>query len=54
MSGMALMEGSEGVVPRKIARASRCRDGEDGAVNWKTAGPVNATLFYTTQYANHK
>jgi hypothetical protein len=25
--------------------ASRCRDGDDGAVNSNTAGPVSATLI---------
>lgn len=43
-SGIAEMLGSKGVVFWKIARASRCRDGEDGAVNWKTAGADSATL----------
>lgn len=31
------MEGSEAVVLLKIARISRWRSGDDGAVNWKTA-----------------
>ena len=39
------MLGSEGVVRLKMASASRCRDGAEGAVNWKTAGPVRATLL---------
>lgn len=43
-SGIAEMLGSAGVVFWKIARASRCRDGDDGAVNWKTAGAESATL----------
>ena len=38
------MEGSEGTVSWKTARASRWRSAEDGAVNSKTAGAVKATL----------
>lgn len=44
LSGIAVIDGSETSVPRKTASASRCRSGEDGAVNWKTAGAESATL----------
>lgn len=44
MSGIERIEGSEGVLPWKMASASRWRDGDDGAVNWKTAGAESATL----------
>ena len=44
VSGIEAIEGSVTVVRLKMASASRCREGEDGAVNWKTAGPVRATL----------
>lgn len=44
-SGIDAMDGSVGVVWWKIASASRWRDGEDGAVNWKTAGALSATLW---------
>lgn len=43
-SGIRAMEGSETEVLEKMARASRCRSGAEGAVNWKTAGPVRDTL----------
>ena len=43
-SGIDAIDGSDGVVCLKIASASRCREGAEGAVNWKTAGPVRATL----------
>lgn len=39
------MAGSRGERLRKIESASRCRVGEEGAVNWNTAGPVRATLW---------
>jgi len=35
-SGMLVIEGSVTVVELKIARTSRWRSGDDGAVNWKT------------------
>lgn len=35
-SVMRAMPGSEGVVLWKSARASRCREGDEGAVNLKT------------------
>lgn len=35
-SGMLVIEGSVMVVELKMARASRWRSGEEGAVNWKT------------------
>lgn len=44
MSGIARIEGSEGVLPWNMASASRWRDGDEGAVNWKTAGAESATL----------
>ena len=50
-SGIDAMEGSVGVVPRKMERASRCREGEEGAVNWKTAGAVSATLYEGDEHA---
>jgi hypothetical protein len=38
MSGLGMrdIEGSETFVCLKIAKASRCRSGDEGAVNWKT------------------
>lgn len=42
---MRATAGSDGEErPRKTESASRCREGEDGAVNLNTAGPVRATL----------
>lgn len=40
------MEESVSETPANMERASRCRSGDDGAVNLKTAGPVSATLIY--------
>ncbi len=40
------MEGSVSGTRRKMESASRCLDGEEGAVNWKTAGDVSETLFF--------
>ena len=39
LPGILVIDGSVKLVPLKIARASRCRSGEDGAVNWKTKEP---------------
>ena len=36
LSGMRAMLGSDGVVLWKSASASRCREGDEGAVNLKT------------------
>jgi hypothetical protein len=36
LSGKEEMDGSSTLVRLKIASASRWREGEDGAVNWKT------------------
>lgn len=41
---MEVIEESDMVVFLKMDSASRWRSGEDGAVNWKTAGADNATL----------
>jgi hypothetical protein len=46
-SGMRVIVGSVSDFDVKMASASRCREGEDGAVNWKTPGPVRATLSKT-------
>jgi len=36
LSGIRAMEGSAIVVELKMAKAWRCRSGEEGAVNWNT------------------
>ena len=39
------MDGSDIVVPLKIASACLWRSGEDGAVNWNTIGAIELDLY---------